>query len=204
METQKIILFKPQLDLTKPVVLTFSLTTDNIISGSYTTFNDNSDASEKRTDFIVSGSSQSQLVNIFPKYNSNNFSDLIQYNNKIIKMVDGKEYAKINSVNQNEIDYTINIYSEAPIRYIDFSNKTTIFYYNRKTDVRETNPPHLIAYEGIHEDPKIVSDIFIERGVTSGFDNFKRLKQIKSLQELIKYGDGYFNVTTKATDIITK
>lgn len=204
MERQKIILYSNQLDLNQPIVLTFSLTADNNLTGSYTIFNDDKTIREVKTDNIVSGATSSKLIQLVPTFSGNNYLTLINLLNKDILLSDGREYGRITNITAYNIEYSLNIYSDTPIKYVDFSNETSIFYYNRKSDNRDVDPPHFIAYEGIQEEPKILSDIFIERGVVSGFDNLKRLKQIKSLQELIKYGDGYFNVTTKARDITTR
>lgn len=204
MEREKIIIYSNQLDGINPVILTFSLTSDNVVSGVYTLFNDGTEKSEISTDDIVSGSTKSKLNELLPNIDTTNFMNLVSYLNNDILLADGIEYGRITTIATDQIEYELNIYSNSPIKYIDFSNGSCIFYYNRKSDIRVTDAPHFIAYEGIQEEPKTLSDIFIERGVVSGFDNLLRLKQIKSVQELIKYGDGYFNVTTKATDLITK
>lgn len=211
MERKNIILYKNKLIDNKPICLLFNLTSDVKLSGSYTLFDDGYDETNIVTDEIVEGYGDSQLFQLFrTEYKNityNSFIDLIQLVNKNILLYTNNpneevQYGVITEVSLTQISYVLNINTDSEIKYIDFLDGKTIFSYKRKTNIRTVMPPHFIVYEGIQDDPKILSDVFIERGVYSGFDTFKRLKQVKSINELIKYGNGYFNVTTKATDLI--
>lgn len=49
---------------------------------------------------------------------------------------------------------------------------------------------------GIISPPEVQSDVFIDRGTTSVMDYHLKLSEIKSLGELINYGNGFYNLTT--------
>ncbi len=48
---------------------------------------------------------------------------------------------------------------------------------------------------GITTPPKVESDVFIDRGATSVMDSHLRLSEIRNLGELVKYGNGFYNLT---------
>ena len=48
---------------------------------------------------------------------------------------------------------------------------------------------------GITTPPKVESDVFIDRGATSVMDSHLRLSEIRNLTELVKYGNGFYNLT---------
>lgn len=48
---------------------------------------------------------------------------------------------------------------------------------------------------GIISPPEVKNDVFIERGVISVFEPHLRLSEIKNLGELVRYGNGYYNLT---------
>lgn len=47
---------------------------------------------------------------------------------------------------------------------------------------------------GISEPPEVLSDIFIDRGALSVMDRHMRLAEIKTISDLTKYGNGYYNI----------
>jgi hypothetical protein len=48
---------------------------------------------------------------------------------------------------------------------------------------------------GIISKPEVKSDIFIDRGITTIFEKQLKLSEIKNLDELARYGKGYYNLT---------
>jgi hypothetical protein len=56
---------------------------------------------------------------------------------------------------------------------------------------------NLVVYDGIIDEPKIVSEVFIDRGLNSAFERMKKLKNITSINELNKLGLGYYKINTK-------
>lgn len=206
MKIAKHYLYKSTLESDQPVTLTFALDSTQIVDGTYDILEDEQELPEVSTSEVIVGTCESQLFQILNQIGIaeiTNFRILLDWLNQPIKLDNEDEYGMILEIKNNSVRYQINIYSETPIEYVDFFGYPTTFRYNQKSDIRVDNPPYLMRYEGINEKPKIISDVFIERGVVSGLDNMKRLKQIKSLNELIKYGLGHYNVTTKATDILT-
>lgn len=48
---------------------------------------------------------------------------------------------------------------------------------------------------GIISPPQVQSDVFIDRGITTVMDKHLKMSEIKNLGELIRYGNGYYNLT---------
>jgi len=48
---------------------------------------------------------------------------------------------------------------------------------------------------GIISKPEVKSDVFIDRGITPVFERHLKLSEVRSLEELQRYGKNYFNVT---------
>jgi hypothetical protein len=46
----------------------------------------------------------------------------------------------------------------------------------------------------ITESPKVDSDIFIDRGITNVLQNHLQMGEISSLEQLVNYGNGYYNI----------
>jgi hypothetical protein len=47
---------------------------------------------------------------------------------------------------------------------------------------------------GIISVPEIQNDVFIDRGKTTVFEKHLKLSGIKNINELVRYGNGYFNI----------
>lgn len=93
-------------------------------------------------------------------------------------------------------EYILYLDTPNPIKYIDFPDGRTIFIYKRADDVID-NTGNMILYPGLIEEPKIISEVFIDRGANNAFEPVKRLKNVKSLNELTKLGLGYYKINTK-------
>jgi len=52
-------------------------------------------------------------------------------------------------------------------------------------------------YLGVVSPPEVQSDIFIERGVVSVLEPHMRLSEVESLEHLLIYGNGYYNIITQ-------
>ena len=48
---------------------------------------------------------------------------------------------------------------------------------------------------GIISQPEVRSDVFIDRTITSITDLHLRLSEIRNLDSLIRYGNGFYNIT---------
>lgn len=49
---------------------------------------------------------------------------------------------------------------------------------------------------GVTSKPEVENDIFIDRGITTIFEKHLKMSEITNLDELVRYGRGFFNVTT--------
>jgi hypothetical protein len=59
-------------------------------------------------------------------------------------------------------------------------------------------------YDGIIEEPKIISEVFIDRGLNSAFERTKKLKNVRDINELSKVGLGYYKINTKGYNFKTR
>lgn len=96
--------------------------------------------------------------------------------------------------------------------YLDYSGKTRTIINN---DIQEVIPLTTVDYTGegwnetnvsisaltkeeylfgITSPPKIESDVFIDRGVTSVMDKHLRLSEVITLDELSRYGNGFYKL----------
>ena len=96
-------------------------------------------------------------------------------------------------------EYILYLNTENPIKYIDLPEGLTIFKYMR-SHIEPEITPNLVVYDGIIDEPKIVSEVFIDRGLNSAFERMKKLKNITSINELNKLGLGYYKINTKGYD----
>ena len=101
------------------------------------------------------------------------------------------------------------------LQYFDYN--TTRQVYNDTENLNQTIPLTTVKYKAegwnqtntslsgitkdemllfITEKPKVESDVFIERSTFSVFDSHLKLSEIKTLQDLEEYGNGFFNLIT--------
>ena len=45
-------------------------------------------------------------------------------------------------------------------------------------------------------DPEIRSDVYVERGKYSGFEQLQRLGEVDNIGDLVRYGYGFFKIKT--------
>ena len=93
-------------------------------------------------------------------------------------------------------EYVLYLDTPNPIKYVDLGDGTTIFTYLRVDDLPDTTA-NMVLFDGYSEEPKILSEVFIDRGVNSPFERVKKLKNTKNLNELTKNGLGFYKINTK-------
>jgi hypothetical protein len=113
-------------------------------------------------------------------------------------------YAMILSENQSGlVEYVLYTETENPIKYIDLDGGLSRFMYMRSHDETQSSV-NMVLYDGIIEEPKIISEVFIDRGLNSAFERIKKLKNIKDMNELNKVGLGYYKINTKGYNFKTR
>ena len=91
-------------------------------------------------------------------------------------------------------EYILYANTAFPIKYIDFPDGTTTFIFSKTAEEPTLYSPLLIKYSGLIEEPKIESSVFILRGIVNVFESFTKLKKVKSLNELTKFGFEYYKI----------
>ncbi len=85
------------------------------------------------------------------------------------------------------------------LRYIDFSGAgTNVIYAGEGWNETNISLSALTKEEylfGIISNPEVKSDVFIDRGITTIFEKHLKLSEITNLDELSRYGRGYYNLT---------
>jgi hypothetical protein len=94
------------------------------------------------------------------------------------------------------IEYVLYLDTPNPIFYVDNVTGNTIFKYMRNNS-NETVRPGLNYYSDMVDEPKILSEVFIDRGTNNAFEPMRKLKNIKGLNELVKTGFGYYKINTR-------
>lgn len=113
-------------------------------------------------------------------------------------------YGMILSENQNGlIEYVLYLETKNPIKYIDLGNGLSRFIYMRSHDDEQDVSPNIILYNSLIDEPKIISEVFIDRGLNSAFERIKKLKNTKNINELAKMGLGYYKINTKGFNFNT-
>jgi len=100
---------------------------------------------------------------------------------------------KITSSSQTQINYTI-----YDIDYIDFSDgiSVRVAYSSGVTpyNITESAITKNEVLMNMVEQPQIQSNVFIERGKTSGLESLRRIGEVDSMRDLERYGYKYFNI----------
>jgi hypothetical protein len=74
---------------------------------------------------------------------------------------------------------------------------TRMYYHGQGVNMTNSTLSALTIEEyllHITESPKVESDLFIDRGATSVLQNHLQMSEITSLDDLIEYGNGYYNI----------
>lgn len=80
----------------------------------------------------------------------------------------------------------------------DVDELTTVSFRSQGWNQTNTSLSAITKEEylfGIISKPEVKSDVFIDRGITTIFEKHLKLSEIRTLDELQRYGGGYFNVT---------
>lgn len=79
------------------------------------------------------------------------------------------------------------------------STKTTLFSYSGEGwNMTNVSLSALTKEEylfGVTSVPEVESDLFIDRGITAVFERHLKLSEITNIEELQRYGKGYYNLT---------
>jgi hypothetical protein len=118
----------------------------------------------------------------------------VKYNmNTVFK--NNQPYGQVTDMNSDFTAYTIN-----GVTYFDFSNGKT-FYVVESSGLTAND----ILSEKITKDellmdmvmaPEIITDVYIQRGKYSAFENLQRLGEVDNIGDLVRYGYGYFKINT--------
>jgi hypothetical protein len=85
------------------------------------------------------------------------------------------------------------------LRYTDTDKDTTVRYQTEGLNELNSSLSAISKEEyllGIISTPEIKNDVFIDRGQTTVSEHHLRMSEIETLDHLINYGNGYFNVTS--------
>ena len=134
-----------------------------------------------------------------PNWNTG-FTQIITDSNGTVRAIT-KEREKINGLNrQNLYDYNISVSGNtgATISYSDINDTQSEISYQSygltNENAIEAQRVKLDYLIGVINKPKINIDVFIDRGSNSSFDRHIKLGDIKSLDDLENYGNGYFKI----------
>lgn len=139
-------------------------------------------------------------------YTKSNLFDFALYGNKTYDVGfeiknNGKTYGKITEINDSFTGYTIYVNGNDGIKYKDYSFGLTTFEFKSKGLRKESIVLSAItkneALLKSVDDVQIFSNVFVERGKNSGYEKVQRLGEVKTLQDMEKYGYGYFKLTNK-------
>lgn len=138
---------------------------------------------------LVSGYTKSNLIEL-ELYGKNSYKAGVD----VIK--DGSVYGKVTNINDSFTAYTIQ-----DIKYVDYPFGVTTFEVNSKGLTKDTTKlTPITKNEALMKsvsDVQIFSNVFVERGKNSGYEKVQRLGEVKTLQDMEKYGYGYFKLTNK-------
>jgi hypothetical protein len=138
------------------------------------------------TPFVVSGFTQSRL-NELETYGASPY-----INDLIIQIEDGGT-GYVMSQSPEYTSYTIN-----DLVYFDYSGGTTAFICYSSgitTDMIVSSAMTKFEYlMNIIDQPEIQTNVFIERGKNSGLENFRRIGEVRGMEQLVTYGYKFFNV----------
>jgi len=111
--------------------------------------------------------------------------------------------ANIGTINQNTgLSYIDDNSVERIVVHTDTDTtyvipETTVTYQSEGCNEFNTSLSATVKEEyliGIAEPPEVLDDVFIDRGLVSVFDRHMRLSEIKTTEDLYKYGNGYYNI----------
>ena len=174
-------------------------------------------ASPVSYDFIFTGDSNTNLIDfdssnyttvpfMITGYTQSSINDLAQYgpkynlwngNFKLNVPVTGNS-GSVGIVYGADPSNSYTAYTIDDVLYWDLSDGTTIYFISSYgIDTDEYVLSALTKNEAllnVIDEPQLQSNIFIERGKTSGLESMQRLGEVDNLGDLSKYGYGFFKV----------
>ena len=74
----------------------------------------------------------------------------------------------------------------------------TTYKYKPRVELDYSSPyAFILKYWGIIDEPKLDTNLFINRGINNVFESVKRLKTVTNIKELEKTGFGFFKIYNK-------
>lgn len=161
-------------------------------------------------DYIFTGDSenniQSQVTSNFipipyqiSGYTTSRLQDLrrwgpTKYNlNTVFK--NNKPYGQVTELNTDYTAYTIN-----GVSYYDLNNGKTLYIIESSGLTSNTIVAEKITKDELLMDmvmaPEIITDVYIQRGKYSAFENLQRLGEVDNIGDLVRYGYGYYKINT--------
>jgi hypothetical protein len=139
--------------------------------------------------FIVSGEGPSRITELA-------LYSIQEYMVGVPVFQGGEILGAITDMNPIYTAYTIQ-----DVNYYDYVNGQTIFFQNSSgfTDSSITAVPitkdELLMK--IVDQPQINTDIYVERGKNTAYEQIRRLGEVENLSEMVNYGYGYFVIEKK-------
>ena len=161
-------------------------------------------------DYIFTGDSennvQSQVTSNFipvpyqiSGYTKSRLQDLrrwgpTKYNlNTVFK--NNQPYGQVTDINTDYTAYTIN-----GVSYYDLNNGNTLYIIESSGLTSNTIGAEKITKDELLMDmvmaPEIITDVYIQRGKYSAFENLQRLGEVDNIGDLVRYGYGYYKINT--------
>jgi len=138
--------------------------------------------------FIVSGYTSSKL-NDLKRWGPQSFTPGYVITKK------GSMFGMVDQITPDYTSYTIN-----NISYYDLTNGRTFYVMNSSgitcddiTLAKITKDEYLLDFVSA---PEIITDVYLERGKYSPFENLNRLGEVDNIGDLQRYGYGYFKINT--------
>lgn len=101
----------------------------------------------------------------------------------------------------NDIGLSYTAYTIQNVDFYDYVDGSTIYFENSSgltenmiEAVPITKEPILM---GVIDQPQITSDVFVERGKNTAYEQIRRLGDVKTMSEMENYGYGYFLIEKK-------
>lgn len=139
--------------------------------------------------FVISGDCTSRIRDLY-EYGYPRVGEIVD--------IDGGGTGYISEIGRGYTAYTIN-----DINYINYQvgNIVSCIFIALSSGITSD----MIVASGITknegminviDEPQIYSSLYIERGKNSVFENFKRIGEVDTVPELVKYGYGFFNIVS--------
>ena len=117
-----------------------------------------------------------------------------QYNlNTVFK--NNQPYGQVTDINTDYTAYTIN-----GVSYYDLNNLKTLYIIESSGLTANSIVAEKITKDELLMDmvmaPEIITDVYIQRGKYSAFENLQRLGEVDNIGDLMRYGYGYYKINT--------